>query len=1383
MPAPVRLNDIGRALTTGLLTGLLGKPYNCPTVGARRLPADFGQKGIKPTQACGRLGVEEEPSDTDDVRSVHGADPSGDSSGPWAGLSRSERMYLCDLPVCLLTRTFRVRVRPAVLSLCMLIAGCPEMPGNGSGGTNVTGEIITLRTNRSISVQEDFLSILYNLSGAPADAAISSFYVPVSGTSSDNYVETGPRVTISTGLSQGTSLAFNFVPSVSGVGVFRVGLDVNAASGTDIAEILSAGTIRVEGAPNPVFVQPPSETRVPRGEIVLISIDAGDPENNVQWRIFYYRDGDSLTVPADQLGVQLATGAGNVGSTSLDTSDLAPGLYRLGVSAVDTGDSIATAVARGDSDRIVTNFNGPAIRVTADTTSIPPEITFTAPGMTNVSLFGSETFTLRFSVRVLEPGATGRVDLFYDTDRDPANRVTFATDLPDTTTSFLLPTNIPDGTYTVGAEVRDGVNAPVVTYATGTITIARVATLQVTSPNTSLPIAPSAPGQPPNTIDVAWSTNVPAGAGTVDVFARTLNTMDQPVGPEIQVLAPTDTATRSTQFSSEFSGLFRITVRITLANPSPGQPSQISSNAPQPVRVSSLPRILWLGTLAATSPQFDGAILEGVNFEDNAGASLAGVGDLNGDGLDEFLIGARYGKPFFVNPSGVGPGEAYLIYGRRGANRIRGLRNLNSVGTSQLVGITLAGIPTVNNNDSTDGLSDLTTIPDVDGDGLAELVFGFPRTDSAGMTVGALEAAGQFLRGGVVILSSRNSLLGSPTSGVPVLNLNEVGQRFTNQTVQPDVAGTLADTQAFTPGDPNANPPVPPSCGPGTDGVLDTITGPAVGFIDALAPSAASQAGFVVRPPNSAIGPGLCPTIFNVPGCAVDGRLILSNSVPGSGFYPSNLGELNPPLEPLGARILGASVGDGFGTSLTFSSVLGSSTLGDLIISSPNRTATPTEVPQLTANVTNAGVAYIANNRNLWEVDPIFGGGLQPPCPHQYMMGFASHCGDNRAPAIGALRVVGNSGDRIQNILGIHDFNGDGRNDFAVGAPTAGNGQGRLFIAFRRDEALEGNFILSKLQLSPNDPERLTGLLITTTSLDSLGFSLTSGFDFNGDNLPDLVVGSPSASGGVGEVIILFSNTGIVSGQNGISVQTLLSSTRTAAGNPVAARITGNFRDATGNFGFNIANAGDVDGDGKDDLLIAAPGATPRFDGNVTDDIDILDTPGVDTNFDGIKDDVGGPNGLPDGVIDANDNLTNAGLVYLVSSRNRLDQIRTCSTNRNACSSDDDCAMNETCAAGDLTISIDQLGKPQLRGYMIAGRRAGDRLGGGDAGDPAQGGISGKSSRGRSRGLAAAGDVDGDGRSDILIGAILADPRRDPNTGVGVRNGGEVYLVYGSSAP
>ena len=84
---------------------------------------------------------------------------------------------------------------------------------------------------------------------------------------------------------------------------------------------------------------------------------------------------------------------------------------------------------------------------------------------------------------------------------------------------------------------------------------------------------------------------------------------------------------------------------------------------------------------------------------------------------------------------------------------------------------------------------------------------------------------------------------------------------------------------------------------------------------------------------------------------------------------------------------------------------------------------------------------------------------------------------------------------------------------------------------------------------------------------------------------------------------------------------------------------------------------------------------------------------------------------------------------------------------------------------------------------MIAGRREFDRAGGGDAGSVSEGGIEIKNGRGRSNGLASAGDVDGDGRADILVGSVLADPRVDPNSGFGVQNSGEAYLIYGSVIP
>jgi len=77
------------------------------------------------------------------------------------------------------------------------------------------------------------------------------------------------------------------------------------------------------------------------------------------------------------------------------------------------------------------------------------------------------------------------------------------------------------------------------------------------------------------------------------------------------------------------------------------------------------------------------------------------------------------------------------------------------------------------------------------------------------------------------------------------------------------------------------------------------------------------------------------------------------------------------------------------------------------------------------------------------------------------------------------------------------------------------------------------------------------------------------------------------------------------------------------------------------------------------------------------------------------------------------------------------------------------------------TISLGQIGTGNLPGVVFIGREADDHMGGGTT----QGGL-------LARGITGAGDVDGDGRADIMIGSILASPE-------GKTHAGEVYLVYG----
>jgi len=206
-----------------------------------------------------------------------------------------------------------------------------------------------------------------------------------------------------------------------------------------------------------------------------------------------------------------------------------------------------------------------------------------------------------------------------------------------------------------------------------------------------------------------------------------------------------------------------------------------------------------------------GAILQGFNFNDLAGSSMASVPDLNGDRRAELLIASRFGKPYIVNTEGVGWGEAYLIYGS--STRLRDVWQLNSVGRGPIPGLVFPGIRAPMGTTWTEGLSDVTVIPDMDGDDRPELVFSFPRVESVSLAntswaqhpdlhsdypgLGDLEYdaydyiwgvwranQAQFTRGGIVIVSSHSPMLQFPQrlnrKGNRVVDLAEVGQVFSD---------------------------------------------------------------------------------------------------------------------------------------------------------------------------------------------------------------------------------------------------------------------------------------------------------------------------------------------------------------------------------------------------------------------------------------------------------------------------------------------------------------------------------------------------------------------------------------------------------------------------
>ncbi len=71
---------------------------------------------------------------------------------------------------------------------------------------------------------------------------------------------------------------------------------------------------------------------------------------------------------------------------------------------------------------------------------------------------------------------------------------------------------------------------------------------------------------------------------------------------------------------------------------------------------------LDLSTLTATQ----GFIIQGDAAFDNAGQSVSSAGDVNGDGIDDLIVGAHNG-----DDGGDSAGEAYVIYGQAGTSVVR----------------------------------------------------------------------------------------------------------------------------------------------------------------------------------------------------------------------------------------------------------------------------------------------------------------------------------------------------------------------------------------------------------------------------------------------------------------------------------------------------------------------------------------------------------------------------------------------------------------------------------------------------------------------------------------------------------------------------------------
>jgi hypothetical protein len=183
------------------------------------------------------------------------------------------------------------------------------------------------------------------------------------------------------------------------------------------------------------------------------------------------------------------------------------------------------------------------------------------------------------------------------------------------------------------------------------------------------------------------------------------------------------------------------------------------------------------------------------------------------------------------------------------------------------------------------------------------------------------------------------------------------------------------------------------------------------------------------------------------------------------------------------------------------------------------------------------------------------------------------------------------------------DVNGDGFDDLIVGAmgdDPNGSYSGASFVVFGKTDG-------TKVELSAIEVGTDGFVINGVSANDRSGFSVSSAGDVNGDGLDDLIVGAwgddPNGNANSGASFVVFGK------KDGTAVE--LSTIEAGTGGFVINGV------ATGDeSGRSVSPAGDVNGDGYDDLIVGAPGANASFvvfGGNFTGAVTEVGTTGDDT--------------------------------------------------------------------------------------------------------------------------------------------------------------------------